>query len=124
MKDLGLCFVCFGKHLAHACKNKVKCSNCKGRHHPLLCSNSVDSECLVNDRSASTETKANFSSAHYAHSKMSNETTLMQVIKTTTPSTNSGPVEVSVLFDGESDRSFISGQTVHRLGRKKVALKY
>ena len=73
----------------------------------------------MNDRSSSTETKTHFSSVHYAHSKISNKTTLMQVVKTTILSANGKPVELSVLFDGGSDRSFISGQTVKRLGLKK-----
>ena len=35
----GLCFVCLKPHLARNCRSELKCPECNGHHHRLLCIN-------------------------------------------------------------------------------------
>ena len=36
----GRCYICLGRgHISRNCRSRIKCHNCKGRHHVALCSN-------------------------------------------------------------------------------------
>ncbi len=120
MKD-GRCFICLRRyHRSRDCRSSLKCSNCGGRHHLSIC----DGNQSRSTRSASAEVSTNrprlsnsqgapptnvtpTSSMHCVSAKMP---VLLQTarahvynVKTTQPTK-----EVRILFDGGSQRSYVT----------------
>lgn len=118
IKELGLCFRCIGKgHLSMNC-SKV-CYFCKGSHHSVLCKGRLaknadsDSNETTPPPTGAQEGQPTHQGVSYSNS--GKRTTLMQVIKTKV-----NGVEVSLLFDSGSDRSFVNASTAQLLKLKPI----
>ena len=129
IKRMRLCFLCLGKHLAMDCWPKGHCYFCKGHHHAVLCPKKQitgrsrdhhDNTEVKEVVSKQSNVKPDIDSTHIgvagvSYSKSDNQTTIMQVVKTVI-----GGVEVNVMFDSGSDRSFITSSCAQRLNLNVV----
>ena len=97
IKELGLCFLCLGKHYARHC-TKV-CFLCKGDHNSVLCIKHINKA----HRRTEVGSVVDPALVGVSYQKSDNMTTVMQVVKA-----NMAGAEVNIMFDSGSDRSFIS----------------
>ena len=111
-----LCFLCLGYgHLVPKCHSKNKCDKCGKRHHILL----------HDDRLKETQQSVNKTSpALYTKCPRTMRATIMQVVTLKTRSKYGDYVNLNVLFDGGSDRSFISQDAAALLGLKICRTEY
>lgn len=130
IKEARLCFKCFGpSHLARNCKDK--CSGCGGRHHLLLCteglrqSRTTEDETFVPPLSPCAKpvqpdvAVQEIAQSMHCAATVKTSNTVLQTVKVQVQ----GPyrsVEATVMFDGGSDRTFISCPLVKKLGLKYV----
>ena len=43
LKKVGRCFICLRRgHISRTCQSRIKCLNCRGRHHVAICSAMTD----------------------------------------------------------------------------------
>ncbi|GFO28157.1 tas retrotransposon peptidase a16 family protein [Plakobranchus ocellatus] len=127
IKEKKLCFNCLGHHFIKHCTSKQsRCKNCKGRHNSLLCPNFDRIKTDRSDPIRETQSAAPppLNNVAYAHIKNRHKNTLMQVVRTNLKSPNGGVVEATVLFDGGSDRSFITESLVRGLQLQKSGEQY
>ena len=126
IQELGLCYCCLAKnHRASACL-KV-CYHCKGKHHAILhrtkhiddgsqgkAVSSVKEppqgsiECDENPLGTTDVSVNGYNGIYYSNSKDMH--TLMQLVKTRV-----NDIELTILFDTGSDRSFIKTETAKKL---------
>ena len=53
LKKVGRCFICLRRgHIARTCQSRIKCLNCRGRHHVAICSAMTDSQARSRDSEA------------------------------------------------------------------------
>ena len=101
VKKFKLCFRCFrDSHLARQCK--VRCTICHKNHNYLFCFKRQDCQ--------TTETNTNPKVVTFSSSEISGKSTMMQVCTLYVDKVN-----LTLLFDNGSDRSFISSDAVKRL---------
>lgn len=117
IKDLRLCFICLGPHLAKNC-NKV-CFYCKGHHHAVLCRKHIENKTQDQGGVPSTVEHDRPTDAQITYSKTKTGNTVMQVVKTYIKG-----VEVNVMFDSGSDRSFITDTCAKKLGLEVTKQEY
>ena len=108
-KKLGLCFKCLGKHMARDCQKT--CYYCKGTHHCVLCKKQIAKECEQSTARSGDDPAL----VGISYSKSNNMTTVMQVVKTAIAG-----VEVNVMFDSGSDRSFITLECARKMKLEKI----
>ncbi|RUS68645.1 hypothetical protein EGW08_023593 [Elysia chlorotica] len=117
---LGLCFICLGnQHLARNCQRH--CYFCKGKHHAILCqkrsSNKAEPERgnTVRKHSTAGHDVDDINHIGVSYSNSQSMSTVMQVVHT-----QINGVDVNVMFDSGSDRSFVTTACANKLGLMKV----
>ena len=121
VKTLQLCYICFGRHYAKECNSRKGCTKCAGKHNTALCLKGSDTgmsgRLTITDESQASKDNT----VNYAYFEGTDKTTVMQVVKTSVTTLGGESVEVNILFDGGSDRSFITNDLADRLKLKKIS---
>ena len=114
----GRCFLCLGKgHKVVQCTSTRRCHHCKKRYHQSICRVSVE-DSAPNPSNEQTTTLSNPSTVITTRS---NSRVLLQTARTHACSTvDSDLVPVRVLFDGGSERSYVTAQLKGRLNLRTV----
>ena len=102
LRKSGLCFICFGEHLASQCKSQYRCNKCKGKHHISICTfNENKPYDLKNYQQTEQSTSTNFSADKNA--------VLLQTAYVEVKNPNHSKKKNShLLFDTGSQRTYIS----------------
>ena len=116
----GLCFRCLGQgHIARACEQK--CFYCKRGHHALLCSPSTSVKTFTAEPHSQ-----NVPVSHSVTTRVSSvntndvKTRILLQSASVEVRGQKGVTRVNVLFDTGSDRSYISGDLVQKVGPEWV----
>lgn len=120
VQELGLCFRCLGNgHIARKCKVNCRDCGCGRNHHYLLCdlskkgkpSTPPNTEAgSVNNLPVVSPTTVLSSTCSTTHIK----DVILQIARVQVTG-NNGPMELSILFDTGSDRSYVTSKVVRRL---------
>ena len=121
LRSMGRCFNCLRKgHLSRACRSASKCQRCKGRHHTSICETQppTGESAKKNPTLAQpTEPAAGLNPDAETYTPTTNapcsdqrKTVLLQTARTVVcnPSNPGVAIEVRLLFDGGSQRSYIT----------------
>lgn len=122
IKEHNLCFVCLKKgHVAKKCFSN--CQICKGKHNELFCKNG-ERTCLKSVETNNSDDQNVGAQSHvtFCQSSLSNTTTVLQTLLL-----KINGIDMNVLFDSGSDKSFITSTAVNRLrppfvGRETVRM--
>ncbi|KAH7940098.1 hypothetical protein HPB52_021847 [Rhipicephalus sanguineus] len=118
LRSSGRCFKCTRRgHLSSACRVNVRCAKCQRKHATTMCDPSYptrppDANDAVTSTQISLEAVTNDGTAP-------KETVLLQTA-TAQCSGESSNAHVRVMFDGGSQRSYITTQTAQKLGCELV----
>jgi len=118
LRQTNRCFNCLRKgHFSKECQAKTKCYNCKGSHNTALCNqnepNSNASSPMKEEPNATASSSMTTSNVH------ERAEVLLQTATTFAFGEDRGKkIPVSILFDGGSQRSFVSKELQGRLGLK------
>ena len=137
LRAAGRCYSCLKRgHIVRDCQSRTRCRNCNGRHHTSVCQTSavvkqdVPSEPPVerptnysSPSSSSTSLNPRATNSHIQSTSTkcclsdTNETILLQTAKVMlyNPDAPDNNLEVSVIFDSGSQRSYISKSISHQL---------
>ena len=113
------CFICLKpNHKSFECRSKIICVYCKAKHHASICA-SMPSKPEIKDAPSSDQpNKLNPSATAWVGSMCSGDSVALQTALANVNDKKDG--NVRVLFDSGSHRSFISADTVAKLGLKRV----
>ena len=130
LKRNGLCFICFEKgHLASSCTLDYSCNKCQGKHNISICmepnrqddknnrrtSNKINNSNSTN--SVGTNTSTESATTNFNNSSTSSvNSVLLQTAKTTATNVNeSKQLNVRIMFDSGSQRTYISNYVQEKL---------
>ena len=127
LKNDGRCYNCLARgHLSRQCRSAGRCSKCKGKHHTSICdvqdqtppstSQSLSQTTTLNPEAPSFATTANNFCASSVKSVLL-QTARAQIYNTTAPHHS---VEIRLLLDSGSQRSYLSERARRVLGLKPV----
>lgn len=120
-----VCFNCLEtNHSAKLCKNITKCQICKRKHHSLLHPRGNVTKCVGDDRKESvvaspTKNSETNTSVSCSSTGKTNQVLLPTAIVKAV-STKDTVCEIRALLDQGSETSFVTEDTVQRLGLKKT----
>ena len=139
VKEKGLCFICFGSHFKQNCQSKKTCEKCNnGFHHSLLCRDKRKTEEVraevdnlkirsndgMNKRQINSGDNSPFPSNIMNYTHNNNRATIMPVAKTSFETSAGKFIDINVLFDSGSDRSFITTKLASKLQLKRLKNEY
>ena len=116
----GKCFICLrAGHRSFKCYSKAKCKNCKGRHHVAICSANANSSNPDPAPTISREMQAEAASASslnvYATSWVGSTASSGVKVALQTALAYVNGVQMRVLFDTGSQKTFISKKAASKL---------
>lgn len=127
LKEEGRCFVCLKKgHRANNCPRTRNCRNCEKRHHQAICgANQKTKEAVPKDKPSG---KPNQEMKHDQQEEVLTTTNvartkpnvILQTARAFVRGRNESKIiEARVLFDGGSQRSYITNELQEKLGVKR-----
>ena len=134
LRSGGRCFNCLGRgHISRTCRSSSRCSKCKGRHHSSICESHDSPRSLVKPNPANSTTlnpsATPFTSTSSNLCSSKNKTVLLQTARAQiyNLSTPRHPVEVRLLLDSGSQRSYLSERAramlaLESVGEQKLAI--
>ena len=116
----GHCFLCLGKrHKVGQCTSTRRCRHCKRKHHQSICRGNVEDSAGNTSSNEQTSTLSNPSNV--AATSHSNSKVLLQTARAHACSTkDSDLVPVRVLFDGGSERSYVTARLIEVLNLRTL----
>ena len=116
----GRCFLCLGKgHKVGQCTSTQRCCHCKSKHHQSICRGNVEDSAGNTSSNEQTSTLSN--PCNVAATSHSNSKVLLQTARTHACSTkDSDLVPVHVLFEGGSERSYVTAQLKEALNLRTL----
>ena len=115
LKESGRCFVCLSKdHQAKGCTSQMKCRCCHRAHHQSICTQGKDIQEKGESKTTNTCANTRLSNVTTTTAKPSNSTVLLQKARATARNGNL-TMQVQILFDTKSQRSYISNSVRSRL---------
>ena len=121
-KEKGLCFICLEPHLARDCRSELKCPECNGHHHRLLCINNkrpTKTGSPNRDQNQPQNKPESPVNLHANLAKNSGRQTMLQIAQVRVKG-NGPEVKANLLFDSGSDKSYISSSFVRKIDPRFV----
>ena len=119
LKKYARCFVCLkANHRSFECRSKLRCSQCKAKHHVSICSSVPVNPENKDAPSSVPGSKLSPSAPAWVGSMCSGDSVALQTALANV--NDKKECNVRVLFDSGSHRSFISAKAVENLGLRPV----
>ena len=114
LRKAGKCFNCLKRHhTCRECRSSMRCSNCRGKHHPGICHKSSDHSTTQEEIPSMTSSSTSKSMYTDVNTPILLQTARAVVLN---PDNTNQCMTVRILFDGGSQRSYITDHVKRSLG--------